>query len=357
MPIGTARLAHFGLPGSRLRVGVDFSDDPVVKAAIAEEPPPYVLFPGEGARDVRELPRDRPISLIVLDGTWTQAKKLLRLNPALAALPRVAFSPSEPSRYQIRKQPAPLCVSTIEALLEVLRVLEPPSTDLSHLLDPFLEMIERQRRFASEVNAARHRKAPGPRPWRAPRRLRFLQDALAAGRVVLVHGEANAWARAHPSWQPAEIVHLVACRPSTGAAFESVVRPRRPLAPSTTRHLGLDEAALATGVPPELLRESWRSFVRPDDLYVAWGTFARDVARLDGVDLDPPVPAGEPARFFDLRTEIAQWFHRRASALEAMPSLAKDLAASTGRPRAWRRLDMLVQVINEIAQLSDSLPR
>ena len=34
VPIGTARLAHLCLPGSQLRVGVDFDDDAQVRAAL-----------------------------------------------------------------------------------------------------------------------------------------------------------------------------------------------------------------------------------------------------------------------------------------------------------------------------------
>ena len=36
MGIGTARLAHLALPGSQLRVGLDFSTDPVVCALLAQ---------------------------------------------------------------------------------------------------------------------------------------------------------------------------------------------------------------------------------------------------------------------------------------------------------------------------------
>ena len=129
MGIGTARLAHLALPGSQLRVGLDFSTDPVVRALLAQ-PPAYVLFPGPQALPPEQLPGDRPITLVVLDGTWAQARKLLTLNPAIAALPRVAFRPRRPSAYEIRRQPAEFCLSTIEALAEVLERLEPDAGGL-----------------------------------------------------------------------------------------------------------------------------------------------------------------------------------------------------------------------------------
>jgi DTW domain-containing protein YfiP len=68
--VGTARMAHLSLPNSVLRVGVDFSADAVVAAALAAPEPPCVLYPRPGALDVADLPPDRPVTLIVLDGTW-----------------------------------------------------------------------------------------------------------------------------------------------------------------------------------------------------------------------------------------------------------------------------------------------
>jgi DTW domain-containing protein YfiP len=154
--IGTARMAHRALPNSRLRVGTHFAEDPGVLAALADSPATYVLFPGPGAVPVEQLPRDRALTLVVLDGTWSQARKLLRLNPSIAALPRVAFRPLKPSAYVIRKEPADFCVSTIEALAEVLGVLEPEGGRFARLLDPFHAMVDRQLWFQTEVRSSRH---------------------------------------------------------------------------------------------------------------------------------------------------------------------------------------------------------
>ena len=349
MAIGTARLAHLGLPGSALRVGLDFSIDPVVQAALAAQPGPFVLFPGAQAVDVHTLPADQPVSLIVLDGTWTQAKKLLRLNPALAALPRLAFSPRQPSAYQIRRQPADYCVSTIEALGEVLSALEPPGSPVGRLLDPFFAMVARQQRFAHEVHAARHRRLPGLRPRRTPAGLQHIRANL--GRIVCVHGEANAWPLRHPAWQPAEIVHWVAQRMATGQRYEALVRPRRALAPSVLRHLGLSEAGLGRGIDVQAWRRSWDEFRRPDDLLVFWGSFPGDVARLDQLDLGPDV--------IDLRSESSQWFHRKAGPVEAMAELVgaqpADDAGALGR--GGHRLAQLLGILREICANRSLLPR
>jgi len=282
--VGTARMAHLALPNSELRVGLDFSADPVVRAAVEAPGPVCVLFPRPGALDVSELPRDQPLTLVVLDGTWALARKLLRLNPMLAALPAVAFTPQRPSEYRIRRQPAAACVSTIEALSEVLTALEPEGGPFDELLSPFRAMVARQRRFVTEVGAHRHH-----RPLRPPRPPRgaALSARLAElwPRLVCVEGEANAWPRRDDVRPPPELVHWIAHRPATGETFEQIVAPRQPLSPAVAEQIGIPEARLRGGADLEAWRQAWRGFRRDDDVVMTWGTFARDLAVADGLQM------------------------------------------------------------------------
>jgi len=316
--IGTARMAHLALAGSAFRRGVDFSDDPVVRAAVAETPLPYVLFPGPGAEDVARLPRDRAISLIVLDGTWSQARKLLTRNPALAALPRVAFTPRRPSAYRIRRQPAAFCVSTIEALAEVLEQLEPEGAGMERLLDPFHAMVAFQERFATEVAAGRHRRPPSSGatdgqsdaaadaddagPARASREASRLAAALEARRadLVCIYGEANAWPKRMRDRPAPEIVRWMALRPATGESFEAIVAPRRPLAPAVPERIGVPAAALREGISVAAWHRAWAAFCRPTDALVIWGGFEVGLAAAEGLPL--------PAEMFDLRRESHRLF-------------------------------------------------
>jgi DTW domain-containing protein YfiP len=337
--IGTARMAHLALPNSRLRVGVDFTDDPEVRAALTGTSPTYVLFPGTGTAPVEQLPRDRAITLIVLDGTWWQARKLLKLNPAIAALPRVAFRPHKPSAYVIRREPADFCVSTIEALAEALTVLEPEGGPFARLLDPFHAMVARQQRFAAEVGASRHR---APRGRGVSSRV-ALAGRLAATwpRLVCVHGEANAWPRNHPAREEPETVHWVAHRPATTETFEAVMAPRAVLAQDTPRHIELSQERLRAGCTREQWHFAWKGFVRPDDILVMWGTYYRDLAAADGLPLAGPS--------INLRDEVIRLLRRRFGTIEAsMASLGAAPAPLELTGRGGRRLAALVGALESL---------
>jgi len=325
--VGTARMAHLGLTNSILRVGVDFSADPEVRAALATPDPICVLFPKSGAMDVAALPRDRPVTLVVLDGTWSLARKLLRLNPALAALPHVAFAPQRPSQYRIRRQPSDMCLSTIEALAEVLSLLEPEAGPFGRLLDPFRAMVERQERFVVEVGARRHRRPV--RPGRQSLRAR-LGDRLSRDweRLVCVQGDANAWPRRDPARRDPEIVHWVAHRPATGETFDVVVAPRRPLAPHTPAQVELSPETIRAGGGVSDWLRAWRDFARPDDIVVSWGSFFCQVAAEDRLPL--------AADMLDLRREALGLLRQEALAVSRPPERSWSRPGDLRNPRTGR---------------------
>lgn len=123
--IGTAHMARICLANAELHVGVEWGGSPALARAHDDPTRPAVLlYPGEGARDVAHEPPPGPVTLVVVDGTWTQARHVIERNPALLALPRYAFTPAAPSEYRIRREPSVEYVSTIEALAHVLGVLE-----------------------------------------------------------------------------------------------------------------------------------------------------------------------------------------------------------------------------------------
>ena len=140
--LNTARLAALGLLNAQLVVGEVFEDLPALL-----NPPGYqarLLFPAEDAQPLQAYsPSDLPLLLVVPDGTWRKARKLLHLNPLLAALPRVTLAAGAVSRYRLRKAPGPGALSTVEAIVQALQVLEAPQS-FEPLLRPFEALIEGQ---------------------------------------------------------------------------------------------------------------------------------------------------------------------------------------------------------------------
>ena len=104
--LNTARLAALGLNNAELIVGEVFEDLPRLL-----NQPGYqarLLFPADDAQPLQAYaPSDEPLLLVVPDGTWRKARKLLHLNPLLAALPRVTLAEGGVSRYRLRKAPGP----------------------------------------------------------------------------------------------------------------------------------------------------------------------------------------------------------------------------------------------------------
>ncbi|MBV4484131.1 DTW domain-containing protein [Pseudomonas sp. SWRI153] len=140
--LNTARLAALGLTNAELIIGEVFEDLPALLNR-----PGYrarLLFPADDAQPLQVYGKsDEPLLLVVPDGTWRKARKMLHLNPLLAALPRVTLAEGGVSRYRLRKAPGPGALSTVEAIVQALQTLEAPAS-FEPLLKPFEALIEGQ---------------------------------------------------------------------------------------------------------------------------------------------------------------------------------------------------------------------
>jgi DTW domain-containing protein YfiP len=82
--------------------------DPALLALLADPRwQPVLVFPGEFAapeRVVTELPASarRPL-FILMDGTWSEARKMFRKSPALDRFPVLSLHPEALSRYRLRR--------------------------------------------------------------------------------------------------------------------------------------------------------------------------------------------------------------------------------------------------------------
>lgn len=124
LAICTARLTHVLVAGSELHRGVRFGGHERVRA-LAAVPGAALLYPGEGARAAAALADAPPPVLFAVDATWVHAERMLRDNPFLAALPRVAVRSPQASAYgELRREPGPVHLSTLEAVALALGALE-----------------------------------------------------------------------------------------------------------------------------------------------------------------------------------------------------------------------------------------
>lgn len=330
--VGTVRLAKQVLSSlevvvddrdseGRSRVGKGWIDRAVAEGA-------FLVFPSPGARIAGPWLRDEARSFVFIDGTWPQARQLLRRTPELRSLPLVALEPRAPSTYRIRRAPSPQALSTIEAMALVLEAAEPTAGVRTRLLAPFHAMVARQLVFSGMRPRRSVRKKREPKPRAAARRALDERD-----RLVLFIGEANAFSHRLAGRPDPELVHLVSKRPGAHPEIELVARPSGQLAPATPERLGLSADVIASGAPRDAIKEFSDALAGRADRIVVWGYFAAARLSAEAGELSPTL--------VDLKPLVRDFLGRRegdprdaALALGASPALVSG-------PRALGRLHAL----------------
>lgn len=137
----SARIAALAIPRCEI---VDNRDQ---RDLTGFEPPPgsWLLFPG-GDTAAPEAPP--PSTVVVLDGTWREAKRLFIRIPALHRLPRVPLR--EPAPTDHLRRPPPGGMATLEAIACAVETLEgPEKAKVLHNL--FAEFVKRSLEGARRV--------------------------------------------------------------------------------------------------------------------------------------------------------------------------------------------------------------
>ena len=171
----TGRLTHLCLANSELHVGIEFDRDETVQTLLRDPKDfPVLLYPGASARNLSTgqfAPSklgSRRLVILLLDATWSGARKMLKLSPSLQALPRVMLDATTRSRYIIIQQPQDGCLSTLEATHEVLLALQRAGLDdypqPAQLPAPFDRMQDVQIRCAANPARGGYRRKPYSAP-------------------------------------------------------------------------------------------------------------------------------------------------------------------------------------------------
>ena len=166
--IGSAWLATQCLENGRLKVGLSW---PNLAKAWGEQVDPSrwgVLYLGSGPKgtppsgaslfcvDRKAAPLEaeanaaelnRLEGVIVVDGTWSQAKTLWWRNAWMLKLQRLMLSPKHASLYrELRREPRRDCLSTLESIAEILDALGEPADAAKHLRSAFSDLLSRYRK-------------------------------------------------------------------------------------------------------------------------------------------------------------------------------------------------------------------
>jgi DTW domain-containing protein YfiP len=192
---GTGRMTQLQLTNSEIIVGVDFTQNKRVNELLANKNnTSFLLYPGEGSFNLSVRKSSETISVLgnnpqifILDGTWPCAKKMIRMSKNLQALPRVSFDNQIQSKFIIKQQPAPLCLSTIESTYTVLNLLntaEVEHCDTTDFLLPFEKMIKNQVDYL--LNPSRQNYRPNTKGVVAPK-----NDYKKSNRRNIVFEEEN----------------------------------------------------------------------------------------------------------------------------------------------------------------------
>ncbi len=185
--LGTARLTALHFQDAVVKIGLSWpSLGKALGRPVADPSRWAVLYLGSASakaldsdHDVIALDRkgaiaenqrailDRIEGIVLLDGTWSQAKALWWRNPWMLKCQRVVLNPAHPSRYgRLRREPRREGLSTIEAAAMLIGAIEKRPDVTATLNASFERML------------ARYRQAAGTHPGLTPRPKRRYRSDL-----------------------------------------------------------------------------------------------------------------------------------------------------------------------------------
>ena len=181
--LGTARLTALHFKRATLKIGLSWASLAAALGRPADAKRWAVLY--LGSAKPAELAPDREIvaldrkgaalpdqdaaladieGVVLLDGTWSQAKALWWRNPWVLKLRRLVLNPKTPSRYgAVRREPRSDSLSTLEATGLLLSRLESKPEIESKLAESFERLLQRLREQPGGLTLGTRRGRPQPR--------------------------------------------------------------------------------------------------------------------------------------------------------------------------------------------------
>ncbi len=184
--LGTARLTALHFERAVLKIGLSWPSLSKILGRTVDPSRWAVLY--LGSSKVADLDTDQDIvvldrkgqpedhqrgilrdieGIVLLDGTWSQAKALWWRNAWMLKCRRVILGPSQPSLYgKLRREPRRDGLSTIEAAAMLMSRLEQRPETETVLLNSFQSLLTRYRAVQKELPSL----APPPKPRRDRRK-------------------------------------------------------------------------------------------------------------------------------------------------------------------------------------------
>jgi len=157
----SAWLARIALANAELHRAVDLDAHPRVRQVCADRGA-ALLFPGPSAAPAVLCAGSPPSLLVVVDGTWHQAERMVGRSRLLGRLPRLAVTPDGEGGYRdLRREPAAHTLSTLEAIALALSALEGDPARFAPMRGAFRRMVDLQLECVAS-GRRNPRRRPGP---------------------------------------------------------------------------------------------------------------------------------------------------------------------------------------------------
>lgn len=138
----TVKLLCLSLPQTKVVVGEtaeDFAE--LQEELLLSKRKVYLVYPSENSQNAASSAVPSDCTILLIDGTWRKAFKMLQLNPWLLALPALHIEFEGVSQYRIRKAKRSDSLSTLEATAYTLQAID-GALDISPLFDVFDAMVQ-----------------------------------------------------------------------------------------------------------------------------------------------------------------------------------------------------------------------
>ena len=293
-----------------------------------------LLYPDANAHSLTELSAaERPTQLVIIDGTWHQAKTIVRDVPQLRELPCYRLTPSSAGQYRIRREPNAQSLSTLEATVAALQVLEPDTAGLDRLLSAFNKMVENQLAHPASHAVPRHKENRQSRPRYLPRALLQNPDSL-----VVAYGEATPGRPGQRTAAPSP-VNWVAQRLGTAERFSCRLRQQQPLSDAALEHMRLSAADFDAAASRDEFCQRWDHFLHRNDVLIVYHHRTYQLLR--------HIEASQP-RCLVLKSIFGKWRAGFRCLEELMAVEGLTLPTSEDKSRANQRLDMAVAFVEHL---------